>query len=166
LRQSLAKLTPSALGLAAGTTVLQAAILVGMHTLPYARLSSLVERAGTPRRPPRTQKPLGMLLWAVQATSRPNPLTTCLSEALTAQVLLHRHGYPARVRIGVAKAQDGRLEAHAWLESGDQLVLGARGYERYSPLPALDEVPAQRGVDTSKVPAMLRAQGEAKEDKA
>jgi hypothetical protein len=42
------------------------------------------------------------------------------------------------VRIGVAKAQDGRLEAHAWLESGDQLVLGAKGYERYSPLPPVD----------------------------
>jgi transglutaminase superfamily protein len=166
VRQSLAKVTPASLWLAGKTAALQGAILVGMHTLPYARLQRLVNRAGRRRRPRRRQRPIENLLWAVQATSRPNPLTTCLSEALTAQVLLHRHGYPACVRIGVAKAQDGRLEAHAWLESGDQLVLGARGYERYSPLPALDEVPARRGVDTSKVPAMLRAQGEAKEDKA
>jgi hypothetical protein len=166
VRQTLAKFTPSALWLAASAAVLQAAILVGMRVLPFARLQRLVERAGRPRRPGRRQRPLGSLIWAVQATSRPNPLTTCLSEALTAQVLLHRNGYPARVRIGVAKAQDGRLEAHAWLESGDQLVLGARGYERYSPLPALDEMAAQLPVDTSRVPAMLPAQGEAKEDKA
>ena len=164
MRQTLAKVHPSSLRLAATATVLQAGILVGMRVLPYARLRRLVERAG--RRRARRQRPLGQLLWAVQATARPNPLTTCLSEALTAQVLLHRHGYPARVRIGVAKAQDGRLEAHAWLESGDQLVLGARGYERYSPLPTLDETAEQFGVDTSRVPAMLPAQGEAKEDKA
>jgi hypothetical protein len=166
VRESLAKVSPSALWLATTAAVLQGGILIGMRVLPYARLQRLVDRAGRRRRPLRRQRPLGSLLWAVQATSRPNPLTTCLSEALTAQVLLHRNGYPARVRIGVAKAQDGRLEAHAWLESGETLVLGARGYERYSPLPALDETPAEFGVDTSRVPAMLPAQGEAKEDKA
>jgi hypothetical protein len=138
VRQQLAKVSPTSLWLAATATVLQAAILVGMHTMPYARLTRLLERIGRPRRQTRRQRRLEHLLWAVQATSRPNPLTTCLSEALTAQVLLHRNGYPARVRIGVAKAEDGRLEAHAWLESGEQLVLGAKGYERYSPLPPVD----------------------------
>jgi hypothetical protein len=161
-----ARVSPSALRLALSATVLQLGVLVGMRVLPYARLQRLVERAGRSRRPARRTRPLGSLLWAVQATSRPNPFTTCLSEALTAQVLLQRNGYPAQVRIGVAKDVDGRLEAHAWLESGDQLVLGARGHERYSPLPALEEAAVQGEVDTSRVPAMLRAQGEAKEDKA
>jgi hypothetical protein len=40
------------------------------------------------------------------------------------QILLQQQGYPASLQIGVAKGRDGQLEAHAWVESQGQVVIG------------------------------------------
>jgi Transglutaminase-like superfamily len=37
--------------------------------------------------------------------------------------MLRRAGYPAEIRIGVAKTPPGFL-AHAWVYSGEEVVLG------------------------------------------
>ena len=57
------------------------------------------------------------LEWAVRAASRLVPRTTCLTQALTLNHLLHRAGCASRVRIGVAR-RSGRFAAHAWVEHG------------------------------------------------
>jgi hypothetical protein len=49
---------------------------------------------------------------------------SCLTEALTVQLLFWRRGYPADLRIGVAKQQNGKLIAHAWVESDGKVVIG------------------------------------------
>ena len=74
--------------------------------------------------------------WAVAVASVYIPFASCLPQALAAQALLLRHGYPADLRIGVARDQ-GRLEAHAWVESGGQIVIGGStsSLARYTPLP-------------------------------
>src|SRR5689334_22844898 len=41
----------------------------------------------------------------------------CLAQALVVQLLYKRRGIPANLHIGVAKREQGRLEAHAWIES-------------------------------------------------
>jgi hypothetical protein len=51
----------------------------------------------------------------------PLPLT-CLSKALASKALLARYGYAGELCIGVAKT-DGKFEAHAWLECGEERVL-------------------------------------------
>jgi len=72
---------------------------------------------------------------AVQAASRYVPRATCLTQALAAQILLRFGGIPASVRIGVAKETAGSFEAHAWLESdGEVLMGGAESAQRYTQL--------------------------------
>jgi hypothetical protein len=74
--------------------------------------------------------------WAVRRVSRAVPGATCLTQALAAQVLLSRRGYASRLRIGVARAADNGLRAHAWLESDGVVVFGGSGFEAYTPLSA------------------------------
>ena len=45
------------------------------------------------------------------------PKATCLIQALAIQVLLWQEGYPANLQIGARKDEEGRLQAHAWVES-------------------------------------------------
>lgn len=74
--------------------------------------------------------------WAVHRVSRAVPGATCLTQALAAQLLLSRRGYPSRLRIGVAHAPGDGLRAHAWLESDGLVVLGGSGFEAFTPLSA------------------------------
>lgn len=62
---------------------------------------------------------------------------TCLTQALTAQVLLLRRNHPAWLHIGVVKGERGELLAHAWVKSEDEVVIGGFELERYTPLAAL-----------------------------
>jgi hypothetical protein len=63
---------------------------------------------------------------------------SCLVQALAARTLLSRYGQPSRLRIGVAKDEDGKLLAHAWVESGGSVIIGGNEYSQYVPLPDLD----------------------------
>ena len=67
--------------------------------------------------------PLEKLTWSVAVMSRYVPKATCLTRALTAQILLAGQNYSSNLKIGVYK-ENGEFEAHAWLESGDKIVLG------------------------------------------
>lgn len=79
--------------------------------------------------------------WAVTKGSRFVPHATCLTQALTAQLMLSRRGHRPQLRIGVAKDEQGRLEAHAWLECEGKIVIGdGADRSRFSPL-----LPADRG---------------------
>jgi hypothetical protein len=59
------------------------------------------------------------------------PGTSCLAEALVAEMLLRVTGHPSVLRFGMARDDEGRPEAHAWVESGDRVVVGGRELERY-----------------------------------
>ncbi|MCK9150759.1 lasso peptide biosynthesis B2 protein [Methanobacterium alcaliphilum] len=67
--------------------------------------------------------PIKKLIWAVKVTSRYTPRSTCLTRALTGQILLVRYHYSGKIMIGVSK-NEGNFEAHAWLVSGEDIVLG------------------------------------------
>jgi hypothetical protein len=56
----------------------------------------------------------------------------CLARSVAARHLLAREGVAADVVIGAVK-HDGRLHAHAWLES-DDLTLDARDRESFLPI--------------------------------
>lgn len=62
--------------------------------------------------------------WGVTATARLVPGATCLTQALAGQYLLARHGYKAQIHLGVERGSLARIRAHAWLVSGDCIVLG------------------------------------------
>lgn len=66
------------------------------------------------------------LLWAVGAAARRvMPQRPCLTQALTARILLARRGaHPTTLQIGVARSDDGSLAAHAWLERNGTILIG------------------------------------------
>ncbi len=66
------------------------------------------------------------ILWAVEVAGRHIPAASCLTQALAADLLLARSGTPVSLRIGVLKNSEGRLDAHAWLESEGRIILGNR----------------------------------------
>lgn len=74
--------------------------------------------------------------WAVATASRYVPGAACLTQALTAQVLLNGVGVPSVLRIGVAKEGEN-LAAHAWLESEGAVIFGDSQPEYFTPLPPI-----------------------------
>lgn len=123
--------------------LLLVAIRLGLAVLPFRTLRRLLagrgERAAGWRRTDRVSP--DRIAWAVMAAGRYAPgRATCLVEALAVEALLARRGYPARLRVGVAREEDGRLQAHAWVESGGRVVIGGSetALERYTSLLAMD----------------------------
>ena len=82
--------------------------------------------------------------WALSRGARLVPVATCLTQALSMQVLLGRAGYPSRLFLGVKKNDKGGFEAHAWVECGDCIVIGGDAPEDWTPLTAWDFTPSQR----------------------
>ncbi len=71
------------------------------------------------------------VVWAVRQAAAVAPWgRTCLTEALTAAVLLRLAGCETTLQYGVASADAGGLDAHAWLEYRGTVILGhsARPY--------------------------------------
>jgi Transglutaminase-like superfamily len=76
----------------------------------------------------------------VSKVSRYVPRATCLTQAIAAMVLLKQYSYPAALCIGVARNTAGEFEAHAWIESNGNIVIGGSKidlYTRYSLMPQL-----------------------------
>lgn len=120
---------------------LVAAVRIGLWLLPFGWLKKALAQVQSARgdRPRRGHISMDRIAWAVRVGSRYVPGATCLTQALSALILLTEHGYPARLRIGVAKKEGGDLEAHAWLESDGRAVIGdAADLYRYTPLPVFD----------------------------
>ncbi len=65
------------------------------------------------------------ICWAITSMARCIPGATCLPQSVAARAMLRRAGYPADIRVGVAKGSDGGIEAHAWVASGEKILLGA-----------------------------------------
>jgi hypothetical protein len=74
----------------------------------------------------RSDVPLERIAWATNAIDRRVPRSNCLTRAVAASLLLRRHGHPATLRLGVSQT-DGRVAAHAWLESDGRPVVGDAG---------------------------------------
>src|SRR3989442_3020099 len=103
---------------AADRTLLVTAVLwlaatrFALWLLPLRVVRRLLARAArsTPDARPTEER----IAWAVSAAGRVVPQATCLPQALAAEGLLMRAGYPAELRIGVIKTDPDRLLAHAW----------------------------------------------------
>lgn len=99
----------------------------------YKRIKRHIGEVDGPPAPPWEARRVG---WFVFKTAKPIPGATCLSRAMTAQYILKRHGFGSSLCVGVAqsdKAGDKGLLAHAWVMSGDQVVVGNESgeLERY-----------------------------------
>lgn len=104
--------------------VLIGLVQAGLRVLPFATLLRLLAAAKRVRRRARTRH--SPIAWAVDRAARLVPGRTCLTDALAADVMLCRRGYPSFLRIGVKPRRGGAgpLEAHAWVESDGSIVAG------------------------------------------
>lgn len=122
--------------------LLLCAVKVGLELLPFRTLRRLLAKLVVlPVGLRHVEDPCSIerVVWAVVLAGRLMPrANTCLTQALTAQVLLLRRGYPALVHIGTLKAEGGELKAHAWVESGDEVVIGGHELEQYTQLAVLE----------------------------
>lgn len=76
----------------------------------------------------------------VPIAARRIPHATCLTQALAGKILLGWRGKRSTIRIGVRPDGEGGLDAHAWLLSGEAIVLGGtlRSLGRYAQLVDLE----------------------------
>lgn len=79
------------------------------------------------------------VVWAVGLLSRYLPGANCLTQGLAAQALLAQSGFPSQLEIGVAKDEDRRLQAHAWVVCYGQVVLGGQQAIQYNSLMIWDQ---------------------------
>ena len=116
--------------------VLVLLVRIGLWVLPFRRVQRLTDRlmrGACSRSLTSTER----VAWAVRTTSRYIPKASCLTQAMAAQVMLARRGISNELRIGVAKTEEGKLEAHAWVESDGNVVIGGLpDLARYTPLAA------------------------------
>lgn len=101
-------------------------ITVGLRIFPWLRLQRLLLKLADwqPHFWVSNRPSANRIAWGVRASSHYVPKATCLPQALAAQYLLARSAYPADLQIGVARDKHGKLEAHAWVISENQIIIG------------------------------------------
>jgi len=136
LRRLLA-LRPDERRVLVAAVLLVVAARLSLRLCPYRVVRRLAARLARPTA--RLRAPAAVIALAVAAAGRRVPGgRNCLAQALAAHVLLGHHGHASRLRLGVARGAAGEFAAHAWVEIGDAVLVGATGRERFTPLPALD----------------------------
>jgi hypothetical protein len=137
-----AKLEGSKRRLLIKTVVAVGLVRLGLWLLPFRTLCTVLARFETPRGEPglrRSAETLDNIMWALRIAAGLVPAATCLTQALTAKVLLRRNGYRPILRIGAVKSSTGKFLAHAWLEHEGAIVIGdLRDLSRYANFPPLD----------------------------
>ena len=127
----------------AQAVLVTALVRVGLWLLPFRTMQKIVNGLASsaneiePAQSPSTAR----IARTVTVASRYVPAATCLTQALTTQVLLGRCGHASTLRIGVARSKDGEFQAHAWVESDGRVVIGGTAEDlaqNYVALPAID----------------------------
>jgi hypothetical protein len=120
------------------TFILLGLVRLGLWLLPFKTLRQLLSAIS--RESVKFQKvdrtDLDKIVGAVNLSSCYMPVRVkCLARALTTQVIMSRYGYSSQLQIGVAKGKQGHLEAHAWVEHQEQVVIGhLKDLSRFIPL--------------------------------
>lgn len=127
------------------------AMLVG---LPFERWRHIMQRPPPlpSKEPPSTER-VAEIVWAVDRISQRWPSSlTCLPRAIAVRCMLARRRWNCRLEIGVGRDAVGRFEAHAWVEYGDQVIIGnVPSLGRYTKLP-IQRVPQSRAIGIEKDP--------------
>lgn len=112
--------------------------VVAVRVLPFRKLLK-VAGALAGKRQSQGGETRARVAKAIAMAAPRVPGASCLPQALAARFLLGWYGEECQVRIGVAKGAGGKLEAHAWVESGGEVIVGGfPALDRYTPLPDLE----------------------------
>lgn len=124
--------------LAAAATVV--IVRAGLSFLPFPRFVRLVECLSRPSRLGAHRNcPAEDVAWAVRGVSRRVPKATCLTQALSLNLLLTRRGEKSEVKIGIARTGERGLKSHAWVEQDGRIIIGDNGeLDVYSTMVSLE----------------------------
>jgi len=102
--------------------------------IPFRKLMPLLGKKATPMYAPvySSDNRLRRIGNAIIKAGHWSPWRTrCFEQALAAKLMLKCRGMVSTVFFGVSKG-DGRMNAHAWLESSGVTVTGDKHLEQYS----------------------------------
>jgi hypothetical protein len=114
--------------------------------LPFRRIAKLLKLrqgespAASEAAPSQRVERIG---WAVRgAAAHVWWKSACFDQALAGAIMLQHRGIAGTVYLGVAKNVDPSTEvaAHAWLRSGEAILTGAAGHERFNVIAAFTTV--------------------------
>lgn len=137
---TLGRLRADERGLALRALLLVTTIRIALWVLPLKRLRRLTgDWKNVPLAVP-CEMPVSRLVWAVRAASRRVPGATCLTQSLALHCLLTRAGHHSQLRIGATKDEEGRFQAHAWVEyEGEPLLSSAGEVASYAHVLAMED---------------------------
>jgi hypothetical protein len=70
--------------------------------------------------------------WAVAIMARHTPWeSACLAQSIAGKFMLKRRGVSSRLSLGMKKDAAGQLTAHAWLQEGNEVLLGGVGHDTF-----------------------------------
>ena len=101
------------------TLILMFFIRICLTVIQFSKFNNISKKISKPH---VTNENINDIIWSVNTVSLYVPKSTCLIQAITAQILLSRNNHPSKLKIGVKKKTD--FEAHAWLEIDNIIVLG------------------------------------------
>ena len=107
--------------------ILMSSIRLGLLLLPFRQLQDLILKAHRLKflAVIAPEASIGAIALAVHRSGKYSPgEVKCLAKALTTAVLMSIYDFPHQIKIGVAKGEDNRLEAHAWVEWEGKVVVG------------------------------------------
>jgi Transglutaminase-like superfamily len=106
---------------------------LAVRVVPPARLFAWANRS--PRRLNRfANDEASWVSWAIEYVgAQPWMNALCLPRALAAHAMLRRRGIAGRLCLGVAR-ENGAVAAHAWVEIGEEKVIGGAEAERFTRL--------------------------------
>jgi len=67
--------------------------------------------------------------------------SACLAQAIAGRFMLGRRGLRSRLYLGTRKDEAGKLVAHAWLQSGNEILLGRTAHDTYTVLSVFEHTP-------------------------
>jgi len=98
---------------------------ISLWILPFGSIKNLAERDLTWRNVSADDRlPVATIIWSIRAICRYIPQATCLTQALAGKMLLATFGHESCLKIGVSRDQEGKFQAHAWLEDRGGTILG------------------------------------------
>ena len=114
-------------------------VRVALWLLPSSVIVRFVRRisVSAPVDRSRPRFDLTTIIWAVEAVSARVPRATCLTQAISAKLLLRWSGLQSDLCLGVACSVNGALRAHAWLEREGRTILGGTVARNMVRLPEL-----------------------------
>ncbi len=110
-------------------------IRISLTILPFSKVKKISKIFSRSNKDQINNETIEDIIWSIHVASNYIPRATCLTQAITAQILLYRYHYHSKLKIGVIKKSD--FEAHAWLEINNEIILG-KSEEKYVPILNLD----------------------------